>query len=61
MSMEELRSYYQIPGNINIELQDDPAESTIGEGEYRIFYSGIAHNRSSLPCFISNQAVPTLL
>ena len=24
MSMEELRSYYQIPKNINFELSDDP-------------------------------------
>ena len=31
LSMEELRSYYQIPNNIDFELLDGPAESTIDE------------------------------
>ena len=39
LSMEELRSYCQIPNNINIELPDGPAESTIGEGDGAIYFT----------------------
>ena len=33
LPMEELRSYCQIPDNIDIELPNSPTESTIGEGD----------------------------
>ena len=37
LSMEVLRSYYRIPGNIDFELPDGPAESTIDK-EYGTVY-----------------------
>ena len=37
MSMEELRSYCQIPDSIILELSDGPAASTIGEA-YSVVY-----------------------
>ena len=62
LSMEELKSYCQIPDNIDFELSDGPTASTIDEKRQRnIFYPGIAHSRALLPHFISGQAVPTLL
>ena len=39
LSMEELRSYCQIPGTIDIELPDDPAESTIGEEDGAVYFT----------------------
>ena len=39
LSMEELRSYCQIPNNINIELSDGPAESTISEGDGAVYFT----------------------
>ena len=37
--MEELRSYCQIPGNIDIESSKDSTESTIGEGDGAIYFT----------------------
>ena len=59
--MEELRSYFQIPNNIDIELSDGLAESTISKEDGAVFYQRTACSRASLPRFVSNQAVPTLL
>ena len=39
LSMEELRSYCQIPNNINIELSDGPTESTISEGDGAVYFT----------------------
>ena len=39
LSMEELRSYCQIPNNINFELSDGPAESTINEEDNVIYFT----------------------
>ena len=39
LSMEELRSYCQIPNNIDIELLDSPIESTIGEGYSAVYFT----------------------
>ena len=38
LSMEELRSYYHIPDNINFELPDGPAESTIDKDDGAIYF-----------------------
>ena len=38
MSMEELRSFYQIPDNISLELQDGPAASTVGEANRAVYF-----------------------
>ena len=40
LSMEELRSYYQIPDNIDIELPDGPTKSTIGKENGAIYFTG---------------------
>ena len=40
ISMEEFRSYYPVPGNIDIELTDGPAVTTIGEGDGAIYLPG---------------------
>ena len=37
MSMEELRSFYQVLDGISLELSDGPAVSTVGEAD-RVFY-----------------------
>ena len=39
LSMEELRSYCQIPNNINFELSDDPVESTIDEEDSVVYFT----------------------
>ena len=39
LSMEELRSYCQIPDNIDIKLLDGSAKSTIGEGNGAIYFT----------------------
>ena len=39
LSMEELRSYCKIPGNIDIEFPDGLAESTIGEGDDAVYFN----------------------
>ena len=39
LSMEELRSYCLIPGNVDIELSDGLVESTIGEGDGAIYFT----------------------
>ena len=39
LSMEELRSYSQILDNIDFELPDGPAESTIGEGDSAVYFT----------------------
>ena len=33
MSMEEFRSYFQIPDSISLELSDGPDSSTVGEAD----------------------------
>ena len=39
LSLEELRSYCQIPDNIDIELPNGSAESTIGKGDGAIYFT----------------------
>ena len=39
LSIRKLRSYCQIPGNIDIEFPDDPAECTIGEGDGVVYFT----------------------
>ena len=39
MSMEELRSYSQIPDNIDFELLNYPAESTIGKEDVAVYFT----------------------
>ena len=39
LSMEELRSYYQIPNNIDFELPDGLAESTINEEDTVVYFT----------------------
>ena len=38
LSMEELRSYYQIPNNIDFELPDGPTKSTINEEDSVVYF-----------------------
>ena len=49
LSMEELRSYCQIPNNIDFELSDGPTESTIDEEDSVVISPG----NSSQPGFAS--------
>ena len=39
LSMEDLRSYCQIPDNIDIELPDGPVESTVGKEDDAIYFT----------------------
>ena len=39
LSMEELRSYRRIPNDIDFELSDDPAESTINEEDRVVYFT----------------------
>ena len=39
LSMEELRSYCPIPDNIDFELPDGPAESTIGKEDDAVYFT----------------------
>ena len=39
MSMEEFRSYYEIPDNISLELSDGLATSTVGEADNVIYFT----------------------
>ena len=39
LSMEELKSYCQIPDNIDFELSDGPAKSTIDEEDSAIYFT----------------------
>ena len=39
LSMEELRSYYQIPNNFDFELSDGSAESTINEEDSVVYFT----------------------
>ena len=39
LSMEELRSYCQIPNNIDFELPNDLAESTIDEEDNVVYFT----------------------
>ena len=41
--MEELRSYYKIPDNINIELSDGPTESTISKEDSAVYFTREQH------------------
>ena len=38
LSMEELRSYYQIPNTIDFELSDGPTESIINEEDSVMYF-----------------------
>ena len=49
LSMEELRSYCQIPDNIDFEFSDGPAKSTIGKKTVQYILPG----NSSQPGFAS--------
>ena len=39
LSMEKLRSYYQIPNNTDFELPDGPVESTINEEDNVVYFT----------------------
>ena len=39
LSMEELRSYCHILDNINFELSDGPAESTVGKEDDAVYFT----------------------
>ena len=39
LSMEELRSYCHIPDNIDLELSENPAESTIGKKDGAVYFT----------------------
>ena len=39
LSMKELRSYYQIPSNIDFELPDGPTESTVNEEDSVVYFT----------------------
>ena len=39
LSMEELRSYFHIPDNINFEFLDGPTESTIGKEDDSVYFT----------------------
>ena len=39
LSMEELKSYCQIPDNIDFELPDGPTESTIDEEDSVVYFT----------------------
>ena len=39
LSMEKLKSYFQIPDNIDFKLPDGPAESTIDEEDSAIYFT----------------------
>ena len=39
LSMEELRSYCQIPDNIDFQLMDSPAKSTIGKEDSAVYFT----------------------
>ena len=39
ISMEKLRSYYQIPDSISLELSDGLAASTIGEADSAVYFT----------------------
>ena len=39
LSMDEVRSYCQIPDNIDFELSEGPAESTMGEEYNAVFFT----------------------
>ena len=39
LSMEELRSYCQVPNNIDFELPDGPAETTVDEEDSIVYFT----------------------
>ena len=39
LSMEELRSYFQISNNIDFELPDGPVKSTVHEGDSVVYFT----------------------
>ena len=59
LSMEELKSYCQIPDNVDFELSDDPAESTIDEEDNAVYFT--REQLASRLCFpISSLVKPFL-
>ena len=39
LTVEELRSYCEIPEDIDLKLMDEPDESTLGEGHNAVFFT----------------------
>ena len=39
MSMEELRSFYQVPNNISLELLDGPTCATVGQADNAVYFT----------------------
>ena len=39
MSMEEMRSFYQVPDDVSLELSDRPTFSTIGQADNVVFFT----------------------
>ena len=61
LSMEELRSYYQIPNNIDFKLPNGPTESTVNEEDNIVYFTWEQFATGLLPHFISGKAFPILL
>ena len=40
MSMEELRSFCQVPDNISLELSDGSTHSTVGQVDIIVYFTG---------------------
>ena len=59
LSMDKVRSYCQIPEDIDFKLSEGPTESTMGK-EYNAFHRGTTRSRASLPCVIHGQAILAL-
>ena len=59
--MDEVRSYCQIPNDIDFKLSKGPTKSIMGE-EYNTvpFHPGVTHTRASLPCVVLSQAILAL-
>ena len=57
--MEELRSYCQIPNNINLELSDGPTVSTAGEADSSVYFT--REQFAARLCFLMSSLVKQFL
>ena len=61
ISMDEVRSYCQIPEDIDFKLSEGQAESTMGEEYNAVFFTpGATRSRASLPHVVPGQAILAL-
>ena len=57
LPIDEVRSYYQIPKDIDFELLDGPAEPTVGEEHNVVFFHPrTPRSRASISCVVPGQA-----